>query len=51
MAMNQSFPSVEYLIQSVQRQVEALIERKEAINMQIRLDLGHISLFKNNVAE
>ena len=49
--MNNSFPRTHDFIQSVQRQVQTLIERKDAHNVQVSQDWKNISLVKNYVAE
>ena len=41
MAMNRRFPRTQYLMQSVQRQVKTLIERKYAYKMQVSQDWKH----------
>ena len=50
-AMNKSFPRTQDFTQSVQRQVQALIEREDAHNMPVSQDWKNISLVKNYVAE
>ena len=50
-AMNKSFPRTQDFTQSVRRQVQALIERKDAHNIPVSQDWKNISLVKNYVAE
>ena len=50
-ARNNSFPRTQDFTQSVQRQVQKLIERKDAHNMPVSQDWNNISFVKNYVAE
>ena len=50
-ALNRSFPRTQVLTQSVQRQVQALMERKDAYNMQVLQDWKNIPLVTNYVSE